>query len=97
MHEFEAHKSEIVTLKGEEIPAVNMALRVIANQIIGDLMALHVNEDDKPFFKRDVQIYLKHLQDPNQKFINLHILGPNLVPVAYAFSYPYGVPSWQPN
>src|SRR5258705_9710543 len=56
-----------------------------------------LKEEGEPPFARDIRIYPKNPEYPNQQYINLHILGPNMDPMTYAILYPYGEPGWQPN
>src|SRR5277367_1134074 len=62
-----------------------------------EVAMVFVNECGEPPFERDIRIYPKNPEDPNQQFINLHILSPNMDPMTYAILYTYGQPGWQPN
>ncbi|GBN02215.1 hypothetical protein AVEN_15143-1 [Araneus ventricosus] len=56
-----------------------------------------VNSDGEPPFERDIRLYPLNPENPQQPFININILSPNLDPMAYPTLFPYGEPGWQPN
>ena len=62
-----------------------------------EVAMVFVNEDGEPPFERDIRIYPKNPEDPQNNFVNLHILSSNLDPMTYALLYPYGEPGWQAN
>lgn len=52
-----------------------------------EVAMVFVNEDGEPPFARDIWIYQKNPEDPNQQFINL-----NMNPMTYAILYLHGEP-----
>ncbi|GBN35035.1 hypothetical protein AVEN_129146-1 [Araneus ventricosus] len=56
-----------------------------------------VNSDGEPPFERNIRVYPLNLENPQQPFININILSPNLDPMAHPIFFPYGEPGWQPN
>src|SRR5258705_11837063 len=89
----------------EVMPMVSMVLRRDRQSdqrrynrpLSNEVAMVFVNEDGEPPFARDIRIYPNNPEYPNQQYINLHILSPNMDPVTYAILYPYGEPGWQPN
>ncbi|GBO20141.1 hypothetical protein AVEN_35894-1 [Araneus ventricosus] len=90
---------------GDDVLVVNMVFRpdrhsdqrrynaLTANEIA----MVFVNNDGEPPFERDIRVYPLNPENPQQPFININILSPNLDPMAYPILFPYGVPGWQPN
>lgn len=62
-----------------------------------EIAMVFVNDDGEPPFERDIRIYPVNPLNPNQPFINLHILSPNMDPMTYPILFPYGEPGWQTN
>ncbi|GBN72478.1 hypothetical protein AVEN_254327-1 [Araneus ventricosus] len=56
-----------------------------------------VNSRGEPPFERDIRVYPLNPENPQQLFININILSPNLDPMAYPILFSYGEPDWQPN
>lgn len=56
-----------------------------------------VNEDGEPPFERDIRVYPRNPRNPDEQFININLLSPNLDPMTYALLFPYGQAGWQPN
>ncbi|GBM09783.1 hypothetical protein AVEN_101821-1 [Araneus ventricosus] len=56
-----------------------------------------VSSDGEPPFERNIRVYPLNPENPQQPFININILSPNLDPMAYPIFFPYGEPGWQPN
>ncbi|GBM99906.1 hypothetical protein AVEN_169219-1 [Araneus ventricosus] len=56
-----------------------------------------VNSDEGPPFERGIRVYPLNPENPQQPFININILSPNLEPMSYPILFPYGEPGWQPN
>ncbi|GBM82729.1 hypothetical protein AVEN_183169-1 [Araneus ventricosus] len=54
-----------------------------------------VNSYGKLPFEKDIRVYPLNPENPQQPFININILSPNLDP--YAILFPYGESGWQPN
>ncbi|XP_063794712.1 LOW QUALITY PROTEIN: uncharacterized protein LOC134949961 [Pseudophryne corroboree] len=99
------HHLLLAAQTGEQVPVVSMALRRDRHSdyrryntpTSNEVAMIFVNEDGEPPFQRDIRIYPKNPEDPNQPFINLNILSPNMDPMTYALFFPYGEPGWQPN
>ncbi|GBN41539.1 hypothetical protein AVEN_90634-1 [Araneus ventricosus] len=56
-----------------------------------------VNSDGEPPIERDIRVYPLNPESPQQPFININILSPNLDSMAYPIFFPYGEPGWQPK
>ncbi|GBO34876.1 hypothetical protein AVEN_23957-1 [Araneus ventricosus] len=56
-----------------------------------------VNSDGEPPSERNIRVYPLNPENPQQPFININILSPNLDPMAYNIFFPYGEPGWQLN
>lgn len=105
MHEIERREAAEAAVTGLQIPVVSMAFRRDRQSdqrrynapISNEVAMIFVNEDGEPPFERDIHIYPKNPQDSNKKFINLHILSPNMDPMTYSILFPFGEPGWQPN
>ncbi|GBN91966.1 hypothetical protein AVEN_6064-1 [Araneus ventricosus] len=90
---------------GEDVPVVNMVFRRDRhsnqrryNAPTANKIAMgSVNSDGEPPFERDIRVYPLNPENPQQPFININILIPNLDPMAYPILFPYGEPGWQPN
>ncbi|XP_063800227.1 uncharacterized protein LOC134968624 [Pseudophryne corroboree] len=101
------HKQQVqlAAETGQQVPVVSMALRLDRHSdyrrynkpTSNEVAMIFVNEDGEPPFHRDIRIYPINPDDPNQPFINLNILSPNMDPMTYALLFPYGEPGWQPN
>ncbi|XP_063781333.1 LOW QUALITY PROTEIN: uncharacterized protein LOC134929683 [Pseudophryne corroboree] len=101
------HKQQVqlAAETGQQVPVVSMALRRDRHSdyrrynkpTSNEVAMIFVNEDGEPPFHRDIRIYPINPDDPNQPFINLNILSPNMDPMTYALLFPYGEPGWQPN
>ena len=104
MHEIESREAQNAAQLGLTIPTVSMAFyrdrqsdqRRYNAPTSNEIAMVFVNEDGEPPFERDIHIYPKNPQDPNQAFIKLHILSPNMDPMTYAIMFPYGEAGWQP-
>ena len=104
MREIEAKEVQCAAETGEVV-SVSMVLRRDRHSdqrrynapTSNEVAMVFVNEDGEPPFERDIRIYPKNPQNPNQPFINLHILSPNMDPMTYALLFPYGEPGWQAN
>ncbi|GBL91635.1 hypothetical protein AVEN_23680-1 [Araneus ventricosus] len=85
---------------GEDVPVVNMVFRCYRHSdqrrykapIANDIAMVFVNSDGEPPFKRDIRVYPLNPENPQQPFINIYILSPNLDPMAYPIFFPYGEP-----
>lgn len=105
MREMQAKEVRQARARGEEIPVVNMAFkrdrrsdqRRYNQPTSNEVAMIFVNNDAEPPFERDIHVYPRNPVNPNQKFININILSPNLDPMSYAILFPYGEPGWQPN
>jgi hypothetical protein len=94
MHEIETRESEEAIQTGQQIQIVSMALRRDRQSdqrhynvpTSNEIAMVFVNEDGEPPFERDIHIYPKN---PDQKFINLHILSPNMDPMTYSILFAY--------
>jgi len=98
MREIEAQESEHVFQAGNDIPMVSMVLRSDRQSdqrrynyspTSNEVTMVFVNENGEPPFERDIRIYPKNPEDPQNNFVNLHILSSNLDPMTYALLYPY--------
>ncbi|GBO01213.1 hypothetical protein AVEN_44938-1 [Araneus ventricosus] len=56
-----------------------------------------VNSDREPPFEKNIRVYPFNPANPQQPFININILSPNLDPMAYPIFFPFGEPGWQRN
>ncbi|GBO29327.1 hypothetical protein AVEN_184183-1 [Araneus ventricosus] len=56
-----------------------------------------VNSYGEPPLERGIRVHPLNPENPQQPFININILIPNLDPMAYPILFPYGEPCWQPN
>ncbi|GBM13178.1 hypothetical protein AVEN_64381-1 [Araneus ventricosus] len=90
---------------GEDVPVVNTAFRRDRHSdqrrynapIANERAMVFVNNDGEPPFERNIRVYPLNPENPQQPFININILSPNLDPMAYPLFFPYGEPCWQPN
>ncbi|GBN23041.1 hypothetical protein AVEN_125437-1 [Araneus ventricosus] len=64
---------------------------------VNEKTMVFVNSDGEPPFERKIRVYPLNPENPQQPFININILSPNLDPMAYPILFPYGEPGWQPN
>ncbi|GBO30408.1 hypothetical protein AVEN_149795-1 [Araneus ventricosus] len=62
-----------------------------------EIAMVFVNSDGEPPFERDILVYPLNPENPQQPFINISFLSPNLDPMAYPIFFPYGKPGWQPK
>src|SRR5258705_15894 len=62
-----------------------------------EIAMVFVNSDGEPPFERDIRVYPFNPENPQQPFININILNPNLDPMSYPILFPYGEPGWQPG
>ncbi|XP_021953572.1 uncharacterized protein LOC110850450 [Folsomia candida] len=105
MREIEAEESRQAIQRGDDIPVVIMAFRrdrrldqrVYNEPRSNEVAMVFVNDDGEPPFERDIRIYPRNPQEPDQPFININILSPNLDPMTYAILFLYGEPGWQPR
>ncbi|GBL99521.1 hypothetical protein AVEN_68798-1 [Araneus ventricosus] len=90
---------------GEEVPVVNMVFRRdrLSDQrrynapTANEIAMVFVNSDGESPFEGNIRVYPLNPENPQQPFININILSPNLVPRAYPIFFPYGEPGWQSN
>ncbi|GBN15291.1 hypothetical protein AVEN_169483-1 [Araneus ventricosus] len=90
---------------GEDVPVVNMVFRCDRHSdqrrynapTASEIAMVFVNSDGEPPFERNVLVYPLNPENPQQPFININILSPNLDPMAYPIFFPYGEPDWQLN
>ncbi|GBN76709.1 hypothetical protein AVEN_209575-1 [Araneus ventricosus] len=90
---------------GDDVPVVNMVFRRDRHSdqrrynapTTNEIAMVFVNSDVEPPFERDIRVYPLNPENPEQPFININILSPNLDPMAYPILFPYGEPGWQPN
>ena len=105
MREVEAQAARQAVQAGDHIPVVSLVFRRDRQSdqrrynapTSNEVAMVFVNEDGEPPFERDIRIYPRNPADPNQRFVNINILSPNLDPMSYAILFPYGEPGWQPN
>jgi hypothetical protein len=105
MRDVEKRAAEQALQAGEEVPLVNMVLRRDRHfdkrrynaPTCNEIAMVFVNDDGEPPFQRDIRIYPKNPMNPEQQFINISILSPNLDPMTYPIFYPFGEPGWQPS
>lgn len=105
MRDVEKRAAEQALQAGEEVPLVNMVLRRDRRfdkrrynaPTCNEIAMVFVNDDGEPPFQRDIRIYPKNPMNPEQQFINISILSPNLDPMTYPIFYPFGEPGWQPS
>jgi hypothetical protein len=105
MREVEAQAARQAVQAGDRIPVVSLVFRRDRQSdqrrynapTSNEVAMVFVNEDGEPPFERDIRIYPRNPADPNQRFVNINILSPNLDPMSYAIMFPYGEPGWQPN
>ncbi|GBN34656.1 hypothetical protein AVEN_239487-1 [Araneus ventricosus] len=90
---------------GEDAPVVNMVFRCDRHSDqrrynappANEMAMVFVNSDGEPPFERNIRVYPLNPENPQQLFININILSPNLDPMAYPIFFPCGEPGWQPN
>ncbi|GBM30630.1 hypothetical protein AVEN_18321-1 [Araneus ventricosus] len=90
---------------GEDVPVVNMVFRCDRHldqrrynaPTANEIAMVFANSDGEPPFERNIRVYPLNPENPQQPFININILSPNLDPMAYPIFFPYGEPGWQPN
>ncbi|GBM86977.1 hypothetical protein AVEN_232681-1 [Araneus ventricosus] len=90
---------------GEDVPVVNTVFRCDRHSeqrrynvpIANEIAMVFVNSNGKPPFERNIRVYPLNPENPQQPFININILSPNLDPMAYLTFFHYGEPDWQPN
>ncbi|GBN47778.1 hypothetical protein AVEN_227625-1 [Araneus ventricosus] len=90
---------------GEDVPVVNIVFRCDRHSdqrryrapTANEIAMVFVNSDGEPPFERNIRMYPLNPENPQQPFININILSPNLDPMAYPIFLPYGEPGWQPN
>lgn len=80
MREVETREVQRATQTGEKMPLISMSFRCDrqSDQLrhnastSNEVAMIFVNEDGEPPFERDIRIYPKNPEDPNQLLINLH-------------------------
>ncbi|GBM73818.1 hypothetical protein AVEN_80247-1 [Araneus ventricosus] len=90
---------------GEDVSVVNMVFRSDRHSdqrrynepTANAIAAVFVNSNGEPPFERDIRVYPLNPENPQQPFIDINILSPNLDPMAYPILFPYGEPGWQLN
>ncbi|GBN94954.1 hypothetical protein AVEN_264462-1 [Araneus ventricosus] len=90
---------------GKDVPVVNMVFRCDRHSdqrrynapTANEIAMVFVNSDGETPFERNIRVYPLNPKNPQQPFININILSPNLDPMAYPIFFPYGEPGWQPN
>ncbi|KII68454.1 hypothetical protein RF11_10812 [Thelohanellus kitauei] len=105
IRDVEAQELKRASEAGEHIPVVSMILKKDRRSdqrrynapTSNEVAMVFVNADGEPPFNRDIHIYLINVENPDQKFININILSPNLDPMTYSIIFPFGEPGWQPN
>ena len=105
MQETMIKERDIAKSSGLDIPNVNMVFRRdrradprrFNSPTANEIAMVFVNEDGEPPFERDIRVYPKNPTNPNQQFLNLNILSPNLDPMTYALLFPYGEEGWEPK
>lgn len=105
MRNVEAREYALAVQRGESIPLVSMILkrdrqsdtRRYNAPTSNEVAMVFVNEDGEPPLERDIRIYPNNPVNPNQSFIPLNILSPNMDPMTYSIFYPYGEAGWQPK
>ncbi|GBM97192.1 hypothetical protein AVEN_153497-1 [Araneus ventricosus] len=68
-----------------------------SKDVLSHSVAAALNLDGEPPFERDFRVYPLNPEIPQQPFININILSPNLDTMAYPILFPYGETGWQPN
>ncbi|GBO13309.1 hypothetical protein AVEN_163384-1 [Araneus ventricosus] len=79
---------------GDDIPVVNMVFRrdLHSNQrrynapTANQIAMVFVNSDGEHPFERDIHVYSLNPENPQQPFINIKILSPNLDPISHFVS-----------
>lgn len=105
LRDVEAHAIAQANEAGENHPIVNLVFRRDRHSdqrrynapATNEIAMVFVNDDGEPPFDRDIRIYPVNPKDPQQQFVNINILSPNLDPMCYPILFPYGEPGWQPN
>ncbi|GBO09994.1 hypothetical protein AVEN_234059-1 [Araneus ventricosus] len=54
-----------------------------------EIAMVFVNSDGEPPFERNTRVYPLNPENPQQPFININFLSPNLDPIAYPIFFPY--------
>lgn len=105
LREVETRAIEEANQAGAANPVVNIVFRRDRHSdnrrfnapTANEIAMVFVNSDGEPPFQRDIRVYPLNPANPQQPFININILSPNLDPMSYPILFPYGEPGWQPN
>src|SRR5277367_1607241 len=105
LREVEARATREAREVGDEIPVVNMVFRRDRHSDqrrynapnSNEIAMVFENKDGEPPFERDIRVYPSDPENPENNFINISILSPNLDPMAYPLLFPFGEAGWQPN
>src|SRR5277367_5278029 len=105
LREVEERATREASEVGEEIPVVNMVFRRDRHSDqrrynapnSNEIAMVFENKDGEPPFERDIRVYPSDPENPENSFINISILSPNLDPMAYPLLFPFGEAGWQPN
>ncbi|GBM62257.1 hypothetical protein AVEN_44050-1 [Araneus ventricosus] len=81
---------------GEDVPVVTMVFRRDRHSderrynaaTANDIAMVFVNSDGEPPFEREIRVYPLNPKNPQQPFININILSPNLDPMTYSILFP---------
>ncbi|GBM42459.1 hypothetical protein AVEN_139893-1 [Araneus ventricosus] len=85
---------------GDNVPVLNMVFRRDRHlhhrrynaPTANEIAMVFVNSDGEPPFERDHRVYPLNPENPQQPFININILSPNLDLMSYPILFPYGEP-----
>lgn len=105
MREIEERETSAAVLANNPAPLVSLIFRRDRQSdkrryntpTSNEIAMVFLNDDGEPPFERDIRIYPRNPNNPQEKFVNIKILDPNLDPMVYALLYPYGEAGWQPN
>ncbi|GBN43321.1 hypothetical protein AVEN_249303-1 [Araneus ventricosus] len=87
----------------EDVPIVSMFFRRDRHSdqrkynapTANEIAMVFINSEGEPPFERNIRVYPLNPVNPQQPFININILSPNLDPMAYNIFFQYGEPGTQ--
>ncbi|XP_037049075.1 uncharacterized protein LOC119083457, partial [Bradysia coprophila] len=105
MHEVQQRETELAAARNENVPIVHMVMRTDRQSderrynlpTSNEIAMIFVNEDGEPPFNRDIRVYPRNPNNPNDVLFRLNIRNSNLDPMVYALMFPYGQPGWHPD
>ncbi|GBL87270.1 hypothetical protein AVEN_270535-1 [Araneus ventricosus] len=80
---------------GEDVPVMNMVFRFDRHSdqrsynapTANEIAMVFVNSEGEPPFERNIRVCPLNPENPQQPFININTLSPNLDPIAYPISF----------